>query len=369
MTNPKMLFVGAFPPPGHKVFGGNVTDCKTLLDAGLPGYFDLVLLDSTYRSVPPPPLGRRFIDSLLRLWRYLHYLAKFSPDAILIFSSTGFSFLEKSFLAMLGRSWGSLVLFFPRGGRLMDDCRRNKLYQKFAQLMLRFPHVLLCQGGVWRDFFINEMNFPSDRCVVLKSWTATPPLLKIGEERSYFDEDRLRILFLGSVYRRKGIFELIDAVDILQKTFPRIELLIAGEGEASDEARNYVSQKGLESVVHFLGWIDGERKLRVLADATIFCLPSHAEGLPNAMIEAMATGLPVVVTRVGSIPDAICDRQNGLIVPAGDTHALAIALEELVINPELRDRIGRSAYKTAKSDYTPEQAVVLLASLAAELQR
>jgi glycosyltransferase involved in cell wall biosynthesis len=121
--------------------------------------------------------------------------------------------------------------------------------------------------------------------------------------------------------------------------------------------------------VRFLGWLDGERKLKELAEATIFCLPSHVEGLPNAMIEAMAAGLPVVVTPVGSIPDAISSKENGLIAPVGDSKALANVLRELLLRPDLRERVGRNAHKTARHDYSAGQAVVQLASLAGNVKR
>ena len=352
-----LLFVGAFPPPEKVVFGGNITACKALLDAGLAEYVDLILLDSTQHSVPPPSWGRRLLYSLPRILRYLRLVVRYRPDSILIFASTGFSFLEKSLLAALGYFWHSRVLVFPRGGRLMDDCRRKDIYRFFVKFMLRFSDILLCQGEVWRNFFVNEMGFPEEKCVVINNWTASPALLNIGSTRNYNEIERHRILFLGWVYRTKGIFELIDAFAVLHQKFPKLELLIAGEGEAFDETKQYVFQKDFDTAVSFLGWIDGECKLNVLSYATIFCLPSHMEGFPNAMIEAMATGLPVVVTPVGSIPDSISHRKNGLIVPVRDSHSLALALEELIVNPKLHEQIGRSGYETAKNDYSAVRAI------------
>jgi len=363
-----LLFVGAFPQLGKKVYGGNITDCKTLFDAGFAKHFDLILLDSTQRSVPASSFLQRLFDSLKRSWKYIGLVALLRPDSILIFTAAGFSFFEKSLFVAFGHFLSSRVLLFPRGGRLMDDCRRKKFYSRFVQFMLRFPDVLLCQAEVWRNFFINEMNLSPVKCIILKNWTATPSLLQIGTRRTYDAQERLRILFLGWVDRTKGIFELIDAFSILYSRFPKLELVIAGEGEASNEARKYVVQKGLNAVTNFLGWINEERKLKVLSDATIFCLPSYVEGLPNAMIEAMAAGLPVVVTPVGAIPNVICDRKNGLIVPVRESHSLALGLEELIVNPALRRRLGRCAHRTAKRNHSVGQAVVQLAKLVTNLK-
>lgn len=360
---PRLLFVGAFPPSGKKIYGGNVTDCNTLLEAGLAKHFDLFLVDSTQRSVPPPPVWWRFLDSLPRGWKFLELVLRHRPDAILIFTSCGLSFLEKSLFALFGRLQGCRILFFPRGGPLMDDCRSNLLYRYFVKNMMRFPHVLLCQGQVWQDFFTKEMNLPSEKCIVLMNWTATSALLQIGANREYKDEPRPLILFIGWVYCTKGIFELLDAITMLHQRFPTLELLIAGEGEDSERARRYVFQKGLSESVKFLGWINGDSKLKTLSKATIFCLPSHVEGLPNAMIEAMAAGLPSVVTPVGAIPNVICDGQNGSIIPIGDSHALANQIERLVRDTELRARLGRAAHETASREFNATQAISRLVEL------
>ena len=361
----RLLFVGAFPPLGVKIYGGAVTACATLKGAGLAEHFDLILLNSTQRTVPPPPVWLRFLYSLPRCWKYMWHVIRNRPDAILIFSSSGFSFLEKSLFAMFGHFFCRRVLLFPRGGRLMNDCRRGSLYRFFVKFMLRFPDILLCQGEAWRNFFTREIGELPEKCVVLTNWSASPALIKIGATRTYhpMTNKKLQILFLGWVYRTKGIFELLEAFSLLHSRFSNLELLIAGEGEASHSAREYLCSKGLGASVSFLGWIDGDQKLQTLADADVFCLPSYVEGLPNAMIEAMATGLPIVVTPVGSIPDFITHEVNGMISPIGDSQSLANCLEALITSDSLRARIGRNAYVTASREFNAEKAVLHLSRL------
>ncbi len=360
----KLLFIGAFPPSNKKIFGGNVTDCKILLDAGLANHFDLILLDSTQRTVPPPPVWRRLMYALPRIWNFVYLTKKNRPDAILIFASTGLSFIEKSFLAILGRIFKSCVMFFPRGGRLMDECRQSNFYRCFVRLMMRFPNILLCQGEVWRNFFVNELELGIEKCAILTNWTATADLLEIGSRRCYDTNNKIKILFLGSLNRSKGVFELIDAFSQLISLFPYLELVIAGEGKDSDEALIYVKEKGLNKNVFFTGWIEGERKLYVLSDSDIFCLPSHVEGLPNSMIEAMAVGLPVIITPVGSVPDVITDGENGLLTPLYDSVSLAHRIELLVVDQALRMALGRAAHETARTKFNPVKAVQQLVFLA-----
>src|SRR5207248_6533482 len=138
----------------------------------------------------------------------------------------------------------------------------------------------------------------------------------------------VHILYLGWVERFKGVFELLDAVAVLHANpqAPAFLVSIAGEGSEAAAVRTWVEEKGLSDFVRIQGLLEGERRLAALEQAHIFVLPSHTEGLPNAMIEAMAAGLPVVVTPVGSIPDVVVDGTNGLLVRPRDSAALAAAL-------------------------------------------
>jgi glycosyltransferase involved in cell wall biosynthesis len=360
-----LLFVGAFPPPEKKIFGGNVTACRTLLDAGLAEHLELILLDSTQRSVPPPSLLRRLFDSLPRIWKFIRLLLTYQPDATLVFASTGPSFFEKSLLAALTRLTKSRVLFFPRGGRLMDESRRSIWYYRYVSFMMRFPNIILCQEKAWHSFFVNEIGVSPERCFIIPNWTATPALLQIGLQRKYEQKKKIRILFLGWVYESKGVFELVEAFAQLLGRFPEIELLIAGEGKDSDLLHAEVTRRGLTQAISFLGWIEGDDKASALSMADIFALPSHVEGLPNAMIEAMAAGLPIIVTPVGSIPNVIQDGENGLLTPVQDPVALAQCIEMLLVDSSLREQIGRGAYQTAVSSFGANRAVKQLVALVA----
>jgi glycosyltransferase involved in cell wall biosynthesis len=108
-----------------------------------------------------------------------------------------------------------------------------------------------------------------------------------------------------------------------------------------------VTRRGLTQAVSFQGWIEGEDKVSALSMADIFALPSHVKGLPNAMIEAMAAGLPIIVTPVGSIPDVIQDGENGLLTPLQDPLELAQCIEMLLVDSSLRVQIGRGAVVAA----------------------
>ena len=160
------------------------------------------------------------------------------------------------------------------------------------------------------------------------------------------DPGRINIVFVGQVVRAKGLDDLVEAFQRLQRRRPRIALYVVGD-HCIEEYRGYrheleakIASLGVRDVF-FTGWRRDVHDIVSLMD--VFVLPSHAEGVPKSVMEAMALGKPVLTTAVGSIPDLIRNGETGVLVPAGDVDALAAHLARLVDEPELRHRLGRAA--------------------------
>jgi glycosyltransferase involved in cell wall biosynthesis len=170
------------------------------------------------------------------------------------------------------------------------------------------------------------------------------------------------VLFVGWLEQDKGVFELIEACARLAAEC-RFALHFVGDGRSQREASALVSRYNLEGVVHFCGWLEGRDLQRELAEADIFVLPSWGEGLPNAMIEAMAARLPVIATRVGAIPEVLSDGVSGLLIPTKDVTALSDALRGLLGSAALRHRLGREAHAIAARDFSAEAAANRIESL------
>jgi glycosyltransferase involved in cell wall biosynthesis len=117
-----------------------------------------------------------------------------------------------------------------------------------------------------------------------------------------------------------------------------------------------VARCGLTDVVRFRGWLQVPDLTRALVDSDVLVLPSWAEGLPNAVVEAMAARLAVVATGVGAIPDVITDHRSGLLVAPQDTESLRFAMAEIIDDGDLRERLAAEAYKIAVRDFGVEGA-------------
>lgn len=361
---PRLLFVGAFPPPESSVYGGNVTDCKLLMASSFPARIDVLPLDTTQRSVPPPSVARRVLDAIARLRKFVRIIDRSRPDVVLLFASAGLSFVEKALLALYASWRGVPAILAVRSGAFINACRRSWMFRRLVGILLRVPRFIVCQGASWQELYGQLFGLPESRCPVVDSWAATEELVCVGDQRPSADRSPVRLLFVGWIERSKGVFELLESVRrLVAQEEVDVSLTLAGQGSALEEARSWVYARGLETHIVFAGWIAGAEKISLYATADIFVLPSYAEGLPNAMIEAMAAGLPVVVTPVGSIPDVIVDNLNGLVVPPRDVPALTNALDFLSKAPEERKRLGRAAHELARERFGVERAAEALAQL------
>lgn len=174
----------------------------------------------------------------------------------------------------------------------------------------------------------------------------------------------LRLLFLGLLGERKGSYDLLEAVARVSvgPDPVAVELKLAGDGDVAG-TQEAIGRLGLERKVEYLGWIGPERKVELLADADVFVLPSYREGLPMAILEAMAAGVAVLTTPVNGIPEAITDGANGLFVAPGDVPALATAIRRLAADPELVRRLGAAGRADVERRFDIRRAAAQLVGI------
>lgn len=153
----------------------------------------------------------------------------------------------------------------------------------------------------------------------------------------------------------KGHRFLVEAVGALKADYPDLHLVIVGSGDQRDALLAQAERAGIRDALHLVG--HREKIEACLAGMDYFVLPSLNEGMGRALIEAMAAGLPVIASRVGGIPALIEDGENGLLVPAGDSQALAEALRRMRRHPEWAGQLGSSAARSIGIHYGVEAMV------------
>jgi glycosyltransferase involved in cell wall biosynthesis len=143
----------------------------------------------------------------------------------------------------------------------------------------------------------------------------------------------------------KGPMHLLRAMSFVWQSHPGTGLVYVGKGDLEKELREEAFRMGVSERVSFLGWRDDVPEIMQLLD--IFVLPSLNEGMGRVLVEAMAAGKPIVASNVGGIPDLVIRGENGLLVPAADTKALASGIEFFITNPEKRREMGEKGRKMA----------------------
>lgn len=161
------------------------------------------------------------------------------------------------------------------------------------------------------------------------------------------------ILFLGRMDRLKGIYVFLEALKLLSGRVDGLVALLVGSVEVGD-LEDRIGQLGLKQVVRVIGPVGKLDVLDYYCAADLFVLPSYLEGISSALVEAMSIALPVVATGVGGNPEVVRDGIEGLLIPPGDPRALARAMERIILDAQLRKRMGSAARSRIESAFSLE---------------
>ena len=177
----------------------------------------------------------------------------------------------------------------------------------------------------------------------------------------------VNVFFIGNIGQQKGAYDLLLAAQqvALRCVIP-FRVVFAGPFDSQEDAERMsalVSEIGLADYIQFLGPVTGPAKVEAFRDADIFALPSYGEGVPVALLEAMAFGLPIVATNVGGIPETVTDGKDGFLFPPGEVETLTANLVRLIESPQLRLEIGRAAQARAVKCHTVHAYFVALSQL------
>ena len=220
------------------------------------------------------------------------------------------------------------------------------------------------------SWFLKRADVIMVPCEAMRSWVRSvarmsdvvvaPPPVAI-EVPAVSSKPNL-VLFLGRLEAEKGIYDLLEAVAAVRANVPDLRLVCAGEGDRIGVAR-YAERLGIADAVKFTGWVGPSGKRALLEHAAVFALPSYKEALPASLIEAMGSGIPVIASPVGGIPEVVVDGATGFLVGAGDTQSLRRALERLLADRALARRVGEAARQAVFSKFDAHRAIGVVEDL------
>jgi glycosyltransferase involved in cell wall biosynthesis len=221
------------------------------------------------------------------------------------------------------------------------------ILQARVRWMFRRSRRVVVLGSQAGQFVTDCLGVPPDRIEVIANGVPRPAALTAGANRG---TAAASIVFLGQLGERKGVDSLLAALASPIVARHAWRATLAGDGDAMP-FRLQARQLGLADRVDFPGWLEPARVANLLEQASILALPSRAEGLPMAVLEALAHSVPVITTPVGAVPEFLRDGQSVLFVNPGDVAALAAALDRLITDTELRVRLGRGGHSVFLRDF------------------
>jgi glycosyltransferase involved in cell wall biosynthesis len=160
------------------------------------------------------------------------------------------------------------------------------------------------------------------------------------------------VLYTGVLRARKGLFDMLECAEHVCEVYPDVKLIVCGTGPFSRNLRERVRIKKLEKHVMLLGYVKRNKLVELYQNATVHVVPSHYEGMPTVLLEAMSCGLPVVATDVGGSSEVISNGVNGFLVPPRSPKEMAEVVLRLLANNDLRAKIGGNARKTIVRSHT-----------------
>lgn len=300
--------------------------------------------------------ARKACAALSGWWRVWRLLGRLPAPLLHVHLASRASFWRKSVLCLMARMRGRPYLLHLHGGEFMtfyfSEC--GPLARRFVSGIFLRASAVIALSEAWRARIARIA--PGARVEVIPNGVTVPARAAAGRGGA-----APRILFLGELTRMKGAFDLVAAFAQLASRQPEAILVCAGAGDRDALAATCPAE--LRGRLELPGWLDAAQKARELGRATLFVLPSHAEGLPMSVLEAMACGLPVITTPVGGLPQLIEPDVNGLLVPPARPEALAAALDRALRDPQLCERLGRAARGTIESAYSLERSLARLTAL------
>lgn len=338
-VQPTVVIVG--PAPGQ---AGGISSVMSCLDeeTKISSGFDIVFLDTMRKARWSVT---KFIGVAMKsAWIIANSKITSKSLVFHLNVSVGGSTYRKWFISRLCRLSSTPYIIHLHGGRYKTFfAKSGPLTKRIVGSLFSAAESTIVLGSIWRDYVARELGVDEQRVAIVANGT---PALTCPSRVDVDAKQKVRLVFSGRISDQKGVPELLQAADRLFASFQEFELVLMGDSRDEE----LLAQARARPYCVVTGWLTHEKVIDELTSSHIFILPSHDEGLPMAMIEAMSLALPVIVTDVGAIPDVIDSGSEGYLIRPGDVEALSVAIRSLVLDGSLREEMGKKAYERWRAE-------------------
>ena len=308
---------------------------------------------------PPPREINKFVGPC-HPWNLVDLLEEDQPDLVHVY----YGHKAVGFLPML-REWGGPWIVSFHGVDVAKHLEEKNYLKKLQAVFSEARLVLARSQSLLQR--LADLGCPPEKLRLNR--TPIPMDHLHAAEREVPPDGHWRMVQACRLIPKKGILTTLEAMDRVGAIYPGARYVLCGDGPMMDEIRKFVDDYSLHRHVEIRGWLSQEQLRREFYHSHIFLHASEQtadndqEGIPNSMLEAMATGLPVVATQHGGIPEAVTDGYDGLLVPERDAHALSTAITKLIHDHELFTQMSRNAAGSARANFGAEQQIANLEDL------
>jgi glycosyltransferase involved in cell wall biosynthesis len=368
---PRILIIG----PGPSDVGGVATFIEFIVSSSyLRRNLNIAHMDTSRGLRNQATAGRfsgRNLSSFIRqVFQLLAILMRSKPRIVHLNVTAGLSFWKTMVFMLLIRAFRARMIAHIHGGNFHEFFEGSRVAaRRLIAWTLGQADVVVVLSGWWKNYIQNIVK-PGVRVLAIPNAPEQSLFSRPSGEQPQESRSGNTLLFVGSIGKRKGIFDILNAIPLVTRECSLARFIFLGEEEIAGEKQQVLlacKQHNLHEFVSFLGWVVGEEKKKHYERADVFLLPSHAENLPFALLEAMAMGLPVVSTPVGGIPEVIEDGREGYLIEPGDEQALAERIVRLLKEPQLRKTMGANARRRVQEQFSPERIAKQWESLYMEL--
>lgn len=349
MTQQRKLRVVLFSPALNAVSGVS-THVNMLLGSALSRDFDLLHFQVGSEGRKENAAGK--------LWRMASspfalagFLLRHRPDIVHLNTSLDQKAYWRDLVYLLvARLAGRKVLNQIHGGALPQDFfPKSSFLTGVLRRMLLASHAVSVLSSEERKAY--RAFDPKINVYLVPNAIEVDDLIDVP--RSINRDDPLRLVYVGRLVETKGVFEVVEALTLLKSRGVRFSMKVAGGGPDDAVLREAVSKADLEHEIIFLGPVFGEAKRRLWLESDVFVFPTwHKEGLPYAILEAMAAGCVSVTCPVAAIPDVMRDGIHGVFVPAKNPLMLADALARLDADRDAIAHMAQAGRDRIRAYYT-----------------
>jgi glycosyltransferase involved in cell wall biosynthesis len=364
IRRPRVMLVGPMPPTK----GGVTTFMLNLMASHLADEFDFVAFTTSrppkrnvidnwgYGAVLRGGPRRILVGIMITLWHLLLFpimVVRRRIDLVQIQASDYHVFWESALYALMARILGRPVVFRIGGAFDIFYAESPPLIRRWIAAVLRLPSCVIAQSG-FGSRCIRQAGSKGS-LLILPNWAPDANVVEVHRPPT---ANPCFLFIAGTEARRKGIEELLAAARRLEDRGSPAQFHLLAMTPSLVER---VKTLGLSNIRAVEGPAAHARVLAVMRGSDVFLLPSHGEGFPNSLIEAMAAGMASIVTPVGAVPEMVADG-GALTIPIGDAAALAEAIDRLARDPALRQKLGREARVTLRTRFTESAALPPLAA-------